>query len=259
MLGIVALATGCYASHEVGERGACGPGDEVTGWPCGAEPTTLVPPLGVCALDDGSLVAFGDATRGASCTPTEAPDRFELAPIECAPDTPRRRFVSRCGDAASSASFRAWPARPPFVLHRYDLSRARCAVSDRSIREPAEPWRPFVEATELCDDPYAWCGTPLVLELRQPHGDACGGGAFHTHRCAASIEAGRIVLRAEGARALASVCVGAEGDRVATCVVPPLAAGRHEVVDGEGRRLGAIEVPAVQPVGDLERTCAPIP
>ena len=50
-----------------------------------------------------------------------------------------------------------------------------------------------------------------------------------------------------------------DSDRTATCVVPPLGAGHYDVVDGEGRPLGAIEIPATQPIGDFEPTCTPIP
>lgn len=256
---IVALATGCYASHDLaGTEALCGSAAEPTGWPCESEPTSYGPPLGVCALEDGALMAFSDSTRGIACAATEAPDAFELASIECAPETERRRVVARCGDAGSSAVFRLWPSRPPLLSVGFDLSRGRCAISDRRIAAPAEAWRPFVEATELCDDPYAWCGSPIVLELRTRGGDGCNGRGY-THRCVASVEDGRVVLRAEGARARPAVCEAAEADRVATCVVPPLPGGRHEVVDGEGRALGTIEIPTAAPSGDLEPTCSRFP
>lgn len=259
-LAIVALATGCYAAHDLAGTGAiCGSAAEPAGWPCESEPTSSDLPLGVCALEDGSLMAFADSTRGIACAATEAGDAFELVSIECAPESARRRVVAGCGEAASSATFRLWPSRPPLLSVSFDLSRGPCAIADVRIQDPGEPWRPFVEATELCGDPYAWCGSPIVLALREPGGDACGGGGLYTHRCAATVEDGRIVLRAEGARAARGHCTGTEGDRVATCVVPPLPAGRHEVVDGEGRALGTIEIPTAAPSGDLEPTCSRLP
>jgi hypothetical protein len=251
------LASGCYASHRPGSEGDdhCVSPEPSGGNPCGAISSTS--PLGVCALDDGSLIAFTDGEHAASCTASEADGSFTLESHHCTPERPARREVVRCGSAAPEVHFHVF-RRPPFTRDRFDLSRASCAIADFRVPPAAEPWRPFVEAEELCSDPYAWCGSPIVLELRQPDGDPCTGSRY-TERCTASIEDGRIVLDAETARSVASACMPAFGDRVATCVVPPLAAGRYEVVDGDGRALGAIDVPGAQPIGDLETTCTRIP
>lgn len=252
------LASGCYASHRTAGEGdehcvSPAPSEEN---PCGASPFHGRIPFGVCTLDDGSLIAFGDLGHTASCGTTDGA-HFVFESHDCTEERLTRREVARCGSATVEAHFRSG-GRPPWRVARFDLSRARCAVADSRVEPAAEPWRPFVEAEELCSDPYAWCGSPIVLELRQPDGDPCGGSTY-TERCLASIEDGRIVLRAETATSTESTCMPEVGDRVATCVVPPLAAGRWEVVDGEGRALGALDVPGVQPVGDhLEPRCARI-
>jgi hypothetical protein len=253
------LASGCYASHRPASEGGehCVAPEPSEGNPCGDSSFPRRVPSGVCALDDGSLIAFGELEHAATCGTADG-RHFTFDPHDCVAERPMRREVARCGSAASEVWFISG-GRPAWGPERFDLSRASCAIADRRVPPPAEPWRPFAEAEELCSDPYAWCGSPIVLELRQPDGDPCGGSTY-TERCDASIEEGRIVLRAETASSTDSACLTVIADRVATCVVPPLAAGRWEVVDGEGRALGAIDVPGVQPVGDdLEPRCARIP
>lgn len=224
------------------------------GNPCGAEIASV--PTGVCELDDGTLIAFGDLEHDATCAPSAGEASFSFTPHHCTGGGPKRRVVAHCGDAASEVFFArgvgsAEPER--FVLG------ARCAIGDSRIASPVEAWRPFIQARELCMDPYAWCGSPIVLELREPDGDPCGGGMY-TQRCHASAADGRIILRAETSRAVGDACfMPALVDRVATCVVPPLAAGSYEVLDQDGRTLGRVEVPAEQPEGELEPTCTPIP
>lgn len=252
-------ANGCYGSHGVDGAAmnehcvSVGPGEPS---PCGPGLATTLP-RGACVLEDGALIAFKDLSRPMSCGEVEEAT-FVLEPHACVASRPVRREVVRCGVAEDEARFLR-TERPPTTIARFDLRDARCTVSDLHVAEPAEPWRPFRPDT-LCDDPYAWCGSPTILELRLVGADPCYG-RHYTERCTASVDdAGRVVLVAETARAEELPCPAAFGDRVATCVVPPLAAGRYEVTDDEGRVLGAIDVPAEQPVGDgLRPTCSPIP
>jgi hypothetical protein len=247
------IAAGCYASHEprpfAGEL--CGPPPTDVGETCATSIHAL--PRGVCALADGSLLAFSDGAVPVGCGRERADGPLLFTPYRCSGPGPRRRAVVSCGDVPE----RIITFQSDSRTERYDLTRTSCALTDVHDPTPAEPWRPFVEATELCSDPYAWCGSPLVLELRVPSGDTCSGRS-HAHRCAVRIDdRGRIVLRAETARAAPEICEPAFGDRAVSCIVPPRSAGTHEVVDESGRALGTILIPAEQPTGDLEPACAP--
>ena len=264
---VVALGvSGCYASHGTGDGRAerCVAAEPTAEGECEPTFTNRVLPDGVCRLEDGTLLAFADRPHGVSCRGGEDVDRYSFYADLCVEDDrPRRRELAVCDATADDAALGVVEflsgGRPPFVASPYDGLGSRCAIDDRFIPPNAEPWRPFVEADTLCDDPYAWCGSPLVLELRQLDGDPCAG-ATYTQRCAATVVDGRIVLRAETAEAEATGCLPAIADRLARCVVPPLPAGRYDVMDEGGRPLGAVEVPGEAPMGDdLTPTCAPVP
>jgi hypothetical protein len=71
------------------------------------------------------------------------------------------------------------------------------------------------------------------------------------------VEGSRIVLDAESAPARIDVCETAVGDRVARCVVRPLAPGTYEVVTAEGRMLDVLQITRrIEP--GFERRCTPI-
>jgi hypothetical protein len=259
----VLATTGCYASHGPREEGGalCVRLSMHTGSPCGISHATI--PAGVCRLADGALIAFGDLDHGATCGAVGREDpasTFAFEPHSCeGGGMPRTRVVALCGASSDVPVFSQFE-RPPGRTVAFDLTDTSCALSPGIEGEPAEPWapwEPFVATTSLCSDPYAWCGSPMVLSLFQRGGDPCAG-ATYTHRCTARVEGDRIVLRPETAREVMTVCETAIGDRIARCLVPPLPAGRYFVVDETERVLGAVTVPAVRPEGDLEPTCTPL-
>jgi hypothetical protein len=247
-------AAGCYASHGVERAGELCELDDVTGSPCGAAGPAVAPD-GVCALADGSLIAFRDFGWNTDCSDEPGDAVFALRPRHCMSEGPTRRHVRLCGEASPEVSF-AVDARPPFRSALFDLSESECALFDPPGRRADGPWE-RLPATQLCDDPLAWCGAPIVLELRQPGGDPCGGSSF-IQRCRARVVGDSIVLDAETAPAVWTACETELADRVARCIVPPLPSGPHEVLDASGRRLGTIDVPASQPAGDREPTCRAI-
>jgi hypothetical protein len=250
------VCAGCYASHEQRAEGGelCeGPTYDV-GDPCGGDSSAV--PEGVCRLADGTTIAFAELDSSAGCQGgyTSDSDILQFFAYYCTAERPRGRAVVACPSTTETPSFSGEYERPAIT---YDLSEVSCALTQPMDGEPAGPWEPFGAPRALCSDPYAWCGSPMVLELVHAAFDGCGGSDY-THRCTAHVEGERIVLRAETAPEASLVCETILTDRIARCIVPPLPAGRYEVVDETARVLGSVVVPGERPTGELEPTCTPL-
>ena len=244
-------AGGCYLSHEpaLPSDGACI--SPTMGAACGAIVATL--PEGVCRMRDGRVVAFRARTYLGPCGASSThPGALELITNHCLGEYPLPHDARACTDA---------PASGPVTFvdgsrtATFDPPRGHCELLTQE--EAAEPFTPFDEATEVCVELPGWCGAPVVIELVQPGADGCAG-AQYAERCDVEVEGSRIVLDAESAPARIDTCATALGDRVARCVVRPLATGTYDVVTADGRLLDVLEIRRHSAEPEHERRCTPI-
>jgi hypothetical protein len=242
-------SAGCYASHE---RPADGP-RECVGHRATCPVTSPATPRGACMLEEGFFV-FGDTRTDLVCS-LQVGDATDFARVESDTCTvlPLARVLTCCGEPSNPRVVVdvPWPAQLTLGL----ATPVCAAVSER---EPSGPYEPMAPRA-VCDDPLAWSGVPIVVSVVDRIPDACAG-AVSTERCAARIEAGRIVVSPEVAPVSVSECDHVEVDRVAACVVPPLAPGAYDVVDESGHLLGTVSVPAAPPAdADRAPTCVDVP
>jgi hypothetical protein len=252
MLALGLSAGGCYLAHEPAlpsDRACVSPS---TGEACGSIIAVL--PEGVCRMRDGRAVAYAARTFLGPCTVSDAhPGALELITNGCLGEYPLPNDARACPDAPASGPVTFVSGRDRTAT--FDPPRGDCELLMEE--EAAGPYAPFDEATEVCVELPGWCGAPVVIELVQPGADGCAGAA-HAERCQVEVEGSRIVVDAESAPARIDSCEPALGDRVARCVVRPLATGTYDVVTADGRLLDVLEITPLTAEPVLERRCTPI-
>lgn len=241
---VCCLLSGCYAEHD-GLLECDGP--EETTWPCEGDVTfSAVPPI-VCHLEDGTWMAAIDHDTPFHCEAlTRAPSDvvFRAREAACVEPGVIERRSSVCGAGPDDVAFDRSPLRIPPLPVELPAGRCVAMITHRSSAL-ADRYEPQTDYALLCDDPLARCGAPLVFDVHLAGYDPCAG-ARYLERCEVEVEGARLIVAVDATERARIGCEPAIGDRVATCVAPPLGAGTYTVIDTAGRVLGDLEVPLEQ-------------
>jgi hypothetical protein len=246
------LISGCYLGHGDGALQCEVP--EATSWPCGEERYRSALPSVVCHLEDGTWLGAIDADVPLHCESRAVDGFFRASLAECMAPGPEERHTARCGIGPDTAMFSRDPLR---ITTSVELPPGRCvATASATATTLADRFVARTEYTQLCDDPLAHCGVPLVFDVHLDGYDPCAG-ARYLERCEVRVEGDRLVVSIADTERTRIPCEADVGDRIATCVAPPLEAGTYTVVDTAGRVLGDIDVP-LEADPPREPRCVPI-